>query len=139
MKSKRCENSYFIRIDKGEEIVGSIKKLCKKEGITAGKITGIGATNKSKIGFFNTSKKEYSEKEFIGDFEITSTTGNISTMDDETYLHIHITIADSEHKTFGGHLSSAIVSATFEGIIEKIEGDISRKFNPEIGINELDI
>ncbi len=44
--------------------------------------------------------------------EITSLVGNISQMNGEVYLHIHINLANEENKVFGGHLTSAIISAT---------------------------
>jgi uncharacterized protein len=47
-------------------------------------------------------------------------------------------IADKENKSMGGHLNSAIVSATFEGVIEIIDGEIDRKFSDEIGLNLID-
>jgi hypothetical protein len=56
-------------------------------------------------------------------------------MNNEIYLHIHINLCDSSYNSFGGHLNYAIVSATFEGIIEKIDGTIDRELNEEIGLN----
>jgi len=40
-------------------------------------------------------------------------------------------------KFFGGHLNEAVVSATCEVIIEKIEGSIEREFDKETGLNLL--
>lgn len=135
MKFKRFGNKFIVRMDKGEEIVETLKHFCKEKGIKLGSITGIGATNKATIGLFDAETKKYHSKELIGNYEIAPLIGNISTMNGEVYLHIHVNLCDSNHNSFGGHLSSAIVSATFEAIIDKIDGEVERKFDDEIGLN----
>ena len=138
MLTKKFNNKIIVRIDKGEEIVESLEKICEKNNITLGSISGIGATDKVKIGLFDVSTKKYHSKELIGNYEIAPLSGNISTMDNKTYLHLHINLCDSNHNAFGGHLNSAIVSATFECVIDIIDGQIDRKFSEEIGLNLID-
>jgi predicted DNA-binding protein with PD1-like motif len=135
MNYKRFHNKVIVRIDKGEELVDSLKTVCKKLEIKLGSIIGIGATDKITVQLMNTKTKKYQEKEFIGDHEISSLVGNITTMNGEVYLHLHVTICNVEHKALGGHLSSAVVSATFEGIIDIIDGEVVREYNDEIGLN----
>ena len=121
MKYKRCGTRVFVRIDKGEELIENLKAICKELNITLGSICGIGATDKVTVGLMNTKTKKYQSKEFTGDHEITSVLGNVTTMNGEVYLHLHITLGNVEHKIIGGHLTSAVISATFEGIIDIIE------------------
>lgn len=138
MEYKKFDNKFIVRIDKGEEIVAKLLELSKKENIRLGTVYGIGATNKLTIGLFETETKTYISKNLEGDFEIAPLTGNITTMNEEIYLHLHINVSDVNNKSFGGHLNSAIVSATFECIIEIISGTVNRKFSNEIGLNLLD-
>ncbi|HSH35512.1 PPC domain-containing DNA-binding protein [Schnuerera sp.] len=135
MEFKKIGSKYVVRLEKGEEVVESIKALCEKEEIKLGTITGIGAVNKAVIGLFETSTKEYHSKELTGDMEITSLLGNISQMDGEVYLHLHITLADHNYNVHGGHLTSAVISATGEIIIDTIEGVVDREFDEEVGLN----
>ncbi|MEA1940574.1 MAG: PPC domain-containing DNA-binding protein, partial [Candidatus Caldatribacteriota bacterium] len=137
MKSKKFGNKWVIRIDKGEEIVQTLKNFCQGNKIKLGIINGIGAVNKATIGLFDTKAKEYHSQELIGDYEITNLSGNISSMNKEAYLHLHITLADENQHAYGGHLSSAIISGTGEILIEEIEGEIEREFNKEVGLNLL--
>ena len=139
MQFKKFNNKYIVRIDKGEEIVETLKKFCKDNKIKLGSVSGIGAANKIVLGLFETATKKYHSQEFNGDFEIVPLAGNISTMNGETYLHLHANIADTKHNSFGGHLTSAIVSATFEAVIDSINGEVERKFNDEIGLNLLEL
>lgn len=135
MESKKFGDKIIFRVDKGEELVESIMKVCKEHSVNLGNITGIGATDKVKIGLFDVDKKEYHSKELEEAFEITSLLGNISTMNDETYLHLHINVADANHNSFGGHLNHANISATFEGIIDIIDSKIDRAKDENIGLN----
>ena len=135
MEYKKFGNKYIVRLDKGEEIVETLKKFCEDNNIKLGTIIGLGATNKATIGLYNTEEKKYYSKELTGDYEIAPLYGNISTMDGETYLHIHANLCNQEHKAFGGHLNSAVVSATFEAVIEVIDGEVDRAFDEEVGLN----
>jgi len=135
MDFKKFGNYHVLRIDKNEEIIEALKKFCKDKKIKLGIISGIGAVSKAVIGLFKTGKKEFIKKEFNGDFEITALNGNISRMNDEVYLHIHVNISDEKLNCRGGHFSSGIVSGTCEIIITEIKGKVSRKFNDDAGLN----
>jgi len=128
-------NKYIVRLDKGEEIVSTLKDFCLRNSIKLGTIYGLGSTNAITIGLFNTHDKKYYSKELKGDFEILNLTGNISTMNGETYLHLHVSISDSDLRSYGGHLNSAIVSGTAEVIVESIEGTVDRNYDSEVGLN----
>ena len=82
-----------------------------------------------------TDTREYVTRELNGDYEITSLMGNISTMDGKSYLHLHVNLSDETYQTFGGHLTSAVVSGTCEIIIDQIHGKMDREFSQEIGLN----
>ena len=137
MKFKKFGNKWVVRIDKGEEVIQTIKKVCEDNKIKLGSISGIGAADRVTIGLFNTKNKQYQSQELIGDYEITNLSGNISTMNGEIYLHLHIGLSDSKYNAYGGHLTSAVISGTGEIIIEEIEGEIEREFNKEVGLNLL--
>ncbi|SET64926.1 hypothetical protein SAMN05660297_03044 [Natronincola peptidivorans] len=135
MEFAQFGSKYVLRLDKGEEVVETLKKFCQQQKITLGWVKGIGAVDKATIGLFEVDSKQYHSVELKGDYEITSLLGNISTMKGETYLHLHINLSDAEYKTYGGHLNEAVISATGEFLIEAIEGSIDREFNQEIGLN----
>jgi len=136
---KRNNNHIVFRVDIGEEILTCVKEICKKENIKAGKISGIGASDDFEIGYFDIKNKKYiankiSEK---GSFEITSLLGNISVMNNQTYIHAHINLCDNKNNVIGGHLSYAKISATFEGVIDIINIDIQRELDNKLGLNMM--
>lgn len=137
MEFKRFGNKLVVRLDKGDEVVQSIKQVCIENKVSLGSVTGIGAVNNAVIGLFETGTKKYHSKEYTRDMEITCLSGNISQMKGEIYLHLHATLGDITYNTVGGHLTSATISATGEVIIDIIEGEVSREYSEEIGLNLL--
>lgn len=135
MEYRKFNNHYIVRIDKGEEILEQLKQVALKEEIKLAKVTALGATNEFTVGVFKTKEKKYYANSFSGDFEIVSLTGTINTMNGEFYSHIHMSAGNEHGEVFGGHLNKAIVSATCEMVIERIEGNVDRSFNEEIGLN----
>ena len=135
MGFKKFDNRYILRLDKGEEITGTLEKFCKDNDIGLGSIHGIGAVNEATIGCFKASTKEYQSRKLTGDHEITALTGSVSTMNGDVYLHLHISLSDSSCDAFGGHLNSGVVSATCEVMIDVDDGEAGRDFSEEIGLN----
>jgi predicted DNA-binding protein with PD1-like motif len=138
MEYKRFQNKYVVRLNSGDEIVESIKELAKKENIRLGTVSGIGAVNKAKIGLYELAKKEYHSAEFMGDMEIVSLAGNITEMNGEVYIHLHIALSDESYGVKAGHLYSATISATGELFIDVIDGAVDRVKDEKIGLNLID-
>ena len=135
MKFQKVGSKWIVRINKGEEILTTLKKFCSDNKIFFGTVSGIGAVNRAVIGLFETSAKEYHTTEYTGDYEVTSLLGNITTMNNEVYLHLHINLAGPDNRTIGGHLSSAFVSGTIELFIDAIEDKLEREFDETVGLN----
>lgn len=135
MDYRRFDHTIIARIDKGEEIVTTVKAIAEKEQIKLASVQALGAIDRFTAGVFLTDKKEYLANEFSGSFEIVSLTGTINTMNDETYCHLHISAGNEKGEVFGGHLNSADVSATCEMVIQIIDGRVDRYFDKEIGLN----
>jgi hypothetical protein len=137
MEYLRYDSKVLIRLDPGEEVIAAMTAICDKEDIRLGIVSGIGAVNKATVGLFNPVTKEYRSTTLEKDFEITSLTGNVSRMHGDVYLHLHATLADLDHKAFGGHLNAATVSATAEIWIDIVDGSVDRQFSDKIGLNLL--
>lgn len=135
MDYRKFNNTIIARIDKGEEILETIKKIALKENIKLANINALGAVNDFTVGVFKTEEKKYYSNNFKGNFEIVSLTGTINTMNDAFYAHIHMSAGNEKGEVFGGHLNRAIVSATCEMIINIIDGKVDRYFNEQIGLN----
>ena len=135
MEYRRYGNTYMVRIDLGEEIVESLKKLCGDEKILLGRVEAIGAADHAVIGVYDLAKKEY-HPETIDEFmEIASLNGSITAMDGKPYIHLHVTLADQRHGIHGGHVLEMRVGATCEMFITVLDGKVNRQKDEGLGIN----
>src|SRR3989304_2812691 len=135
MEAKACGKNWLLRIDRGEEVVETLARFCREQGIRLGTVSGLGATDKATIGLFRAQTKEYVRRAVVGDHEITSLTGNISRLKGDVYLHLHVNLSDSTYRALGGHLDAAVVSGTCEVAIHVLEGEAEREFSAEVGLN----
>lgn len=53
MEYRKFGNDYIVRIDRGEEILESLAKVCKAEHILLGTLNGLGAVGEVTLGVFN--------------------------------------------------------------------------------------
>lgn len=135
MEYRKFNQTIIARIDKGEEILETIKEIAIKENIQLASIQALGAVDDFTVGVFKVDEKKYYANSFQGSYEIVSLTGTINTMNDEFYAHLHMSAGNEKGEVFGGHLNKAIVSATCEMVIHIINGKVDRYFDEKIGLN----
>ena len=135
MDYRRFQDTLVIRMDRGEEITAQLRKICEKEEITLASVEALGAVDDFTVGVFDTAEKKYHSNRFQGAFEIVSLTGSVTTKNGEFYHHLHMSAGDGTGAVFGGHLNCAEVSATCEMVIRVINGQVERRYDPEVGLN----
>jgi predicted DNA-binding protein with PD1-like motif len=139
MEYKLIDNTYVVRLDVGDEIIGSLATLCKKEKIQAATVQGLGAVDNVTVGYYSIEEGRYLPKTFNKQFEMIALNGNISVKDNEPYLHLHIALSDESYAIFGGHLNYAVISITAEIFVTKLDGYIGRRVNEKTQLNIFDI
>lgn len=135
MEYKKVKNHIIVRLDVGEEIISSIMNILKNEKISFATITGIGATNDFTVGTYDVTNQLYKKSNYKGVYEIVSLLGNTSTMNNEPYIHIHMSAADNNNNVVGGHLNEAYISATAEIVLNIIETNVDRIKDQNTGLN----
>lgn len=132
---KQFGNSFVVSIKNHTEITQAVAAFAKEHGIKAGTVQGIGAVKEAVLRFFDPATKEYVDKTFAQQMEISNLTGNISQKDGEPYIHLHITLGCADYSTISGHLLSAVIHGAGELAIEKFDGETDRYFDEETGLN----
>ena len=138
MDYRKFGETYLVRMDKGEEILESLRELSEKEHIRLASVEALGAVNDFTVGVLRTADKKYKARTFTGDHEIVSLTGTIDTMGGDFYCHLHMSAGDTEGRVLGGHLNEAVISATCELVLEIMDGTVERRFDPETGLNLME-
>jgi len=139
MKSKKIKDTYFIRLERGEKIIETLKYFCSKNKIKCGYFYGIGALDEAELAHYTVESKKYASKTFKQPLEIVNMNGNVTTMNKDIYLHCHITLSDEEMKGIAGHLKEGKISPTCEIILIKLNTNINRKYDNLIGLNLLEL
>ena len=135
MEYKVIGDDILLRLDPGDEVVAAIRELAAKENLKLAKVQGLGAAKKVVMGVYDLAEQKFCANTYEGTYEITALVGSIDTMAGAHYSHLHITIADKEGKAYGGHLAEAIISATAEIVITKINAQIDREKDTATGLN----
>lgn len=133
------EDKYVVSIANHAEVFETLKQFCVDMDITAGIIHGIGAVSEATLRFFNPITKQYVDKTFTEQMEIANLTGNISTLNGETYLHLHVVLGRADYTALAGHLLSTKICGAGEFVVEEYFETIERKLDEEIGLNVYDL
>ena len=135
MEYRRFKDTLVVRMDRGEEILETVREVALKENIRLAEISALGAVDDFTVGVYDVIEKQYHANHFERAYEIVSLTGSINTMNGEFYSHLHISCGDEKGAVFGGHLNHAVISATCEMFIRVIDGEVDRVRDEKIGIN----
>ena len=127
MEYRVFEDTIVVRLDKGDEIVGSLLTVAEKEGVPLASVSGIGATDDFEVGVFDPARSDYERYRF----------GNLTTKDGAPYVHLHITCAGEGGRIVGGHLFEAKISLTAEIFLRKGAGRGERLRDEALGINKI--
>ena len=138
MEYKIMNSTFYVRIDKGEEIIGCLLEICKKEGIKSAVFTGIGGCSSAELQTFIPEEGAFETETLEGMLELINITGNIvSDEEDKLFHHTHAVFSykqGDEHKMSAGHIRSTVVLYTAEIEMRPVCGGvIRRKFDPETG------
>jgi predicted DNA-binding protein with PD1-like motif len=139
MKLKKIKDTFVISLERGEKIIETLKQFCTKQKIKCGYFFGIGSLDEAEWAHYIVDNKKYTSKKYKRPLEITNMSGNITTMKEEIYLHCHITLSDEKMKVIAGHLKEGTIGATCEIVLVKLDSDVSRKYDNDIGLNLLDL
>ena len=144
MEYIKAGETYYVRMDKGDEIVSSLLDMCKKEGIKSAIFSGIGGCGAAEIQTFDPESSSYETRELSGMLELVSINGSVAKDEDGNYCqHTHAMFAfkeDGVHAVAGGHLKSAAVLITAEIELRPVTGgSIRRKIDPKTGIGFWDL
>ncbi len=120
MKYRKYGNTIFLTVEKGEEIIDTIKGIAEKENISLAKIDGVGFTDDINLRVYDSVKDCFVSGHFEIPMEISSLNGNIVNEQGAYKIHIHVNAADTQMQIRGGHLLRCIVGAVCELFIEII-------------------
>ena len=137
MDYRKMGNAVYIRMDRGDEIIGKILEICRKEDIGSAVFSGIGGCSEAQIQTFVPETGSFETRTISGMLELASLNGNIVTDENGLYHHTHAVFSYKQgenHCIDAGHIKSITVLYTAEIELRPvIGGTIRRKADPETG------
>lgn len=129
-------NHYVLSLDNHVSLMEALNRFCQEQNILCGIIGGLGAINEATFRFLDPATKQYVDKTFSEQMEITNLTGNISQKDGKLYLHVHITASRSDYTCIGGHLLDAKINGACELVVDAFPAlHPGRRPDEETGLN----
>lgn len=137
MEYQRYVNKLVLRVDKGEELMEALQKVCETEAIDAATVQGIGYTDEMKVRIYDNRKDEFVFQTLTGSMEITGLSGNIVKADNGIYPHIHIMAADEAMQVRGGHLVQCRIAAVAEVVLDLLPEGMERGASDDLHLGTL--
>ena len=123
---------HCIRLKRGEDLLESIRQVCREKNIRAGVIlSGVGCISSGRVR----DASGVNIRRITEHCEIVSLNGTAGAQ----RCHIHIALSKEDLSTIGGHLCiGCIVNTTCELVIGELPGiDYGVEADPETGYDEL--
>lgn len=128
------ERTIALIFDKGDEPVGLIRGFAAEHGISAARISAIGAFARATLGYFDWQTKDYVDIPVDEQVEVLSMLGDIALHDGEPKVHLHAVLGRSDGSTVGGHLMRASVRPTLEVMLVESPAYLKKAHDPESGL-----
>ena len=135
MEYQKRKDTYVVRLDRGEEVMECLERLCETEGIELAQVSAIAAADEAVIGLYQVETREFHKAELKGEMEVISLLGNVTRKDGKPYLHLHISLGMPDMTVRGGHLSRCRISGTCEMFVRVVDGKLGRKTDDATGLN----
>jgi predicted DNA-binding protein with PD1-like motif len=126
--------TYAVVFDKGDEVVGGLTGLAKREGWAGSHLTAIGAFSAVTLGYFDRERRDYVKIPVREQVEVLSMIGDIALDDGQPKLHAHVVVGLRDGTTRGGHLLEAHVWPTLEVIVTESPRQLRRTTDRETGL-----
>ena len=138
MDYRKFGETIYIRMDRGDEIIGKILEVCKNEHIGSAVFAGIGGCSEAEVQTYLPESGTFYTETLHGTLELVSLNGNVISDDEkQLYHHTHAMFSymeGGEHHMAAGHIKSITVSYTAEIELRPVAGGvINRQYDPETG------
>ena len=70
MEYKKLGETYYIRMDRGDEIIGNILEICRKESIPSAIFSGIGGCSSAELQVFIPESGSFETEKIEGMLEL---------------------------------------------------------------------
>lgn len=141
MRSRATDTGYIIKLERGEELIGTLTDFCAQRGVRNASFQGIGAVERVEIGYYDLAKREYFFRNEPGVFEVAAMQGNVALVEGAPFIHAHAVLSrcDETLSCIGAHIKVAFVAVTLEVFMTVHDTSVERKLDDDIGLKLLSL
>ena len=136
MKARSLERgTWALVFDTGDEAFSLLSDWVREQGVTAARLTAIGAFERAVVGYFDWERKDYLRIPVDEQVEVLSLVGDVALDPDEKpVVHVHAVLGKRDGATVGGHLLEGHVRPTLEVMLEESPAHLRKRHDPETGL-----
>lgn len=126
-------HAYILRLNRGEQVIASLKKFCQQQMIGGGFFYGLGAVDQVELALYNVETKDYNKQQFAEPLEVANITGSIAMDQGQVLIHAHTVLGRSDMTSLAGHLVEMKVSGTLELLLHATQ-PLVKEDDPQTGL-----
>ena len=127
--------AHILRPPFGCDLLRELQKYVLAKNINLAWLSGVGAVSHANIRYYDQPKQEWIDLQFDKRLEVAGMWGNVSLLNGEPIVHVHIVLADEQGRCYGGHLADGTVVFNLEILMTTLSGPpVIRKMDAETGL-----
>ena len=127
--------AHILKPDYGSDLLKELQKYVLAKNINLAWLSGVGAVSRAVIRYYDQPKQEWIDLQLERRLEVAGMWGNVSLLNGEPIVHVHIVLADETGQAIGGHLADGTVVFNMEILMTTLTGPpVIRKMDPQTGL-----
>jgi predicted DNA-binding protein with PD1-like motif len=127
--------AHILKPTFGADLLKELETFVRDKGINLAWLSGVGAVSRATIRYYDQEKKSWVDHEFDQRMEVAGLWGNVSLLNGEPIVHLHVVLADAEGHCYGGHLANNTLVFNLEILMTTLSGPtVARKMDDQTGL-----
>jgi predicted DNA-binding protein with PD1-like motif len=127
--------AHILKPPFGSDLLRELEAFVRVKGINLAWISGVGAVSRATIRYYDQEKKDWIDLDLDQHLEVAGLWGNVSLLNGEPIVHIHIVLADEQGHCYGGHLGNNTLVFNLEILMTTLSGPtVVRKMDEQTGL-----
>lgn len=127
--------AHILKPDYGSDLLKELQKYVLANNITLAWLSGVGAVSRATVRYYDQVNQAWTDLQFDQRMEVAGLWGNVSLLNGEPIVHVHIVLADQEGHCYGGHLADGTEVFNLEILLTTLSAPpVVRKMDPQTGL-----
>ena len=131
--------TFALVFDKNDDVLPLLLQFAEENNINGARLSGIGAFQRVRLGYFDRDRREYQPIEINEQVELLSFVGNLARSGSRAKLHAHVIVGKRDGSAHGGHLLGGSVWPTMEIMLIETPAYLQRTMDDSTGLALLDL